>query len=438
MSLQGKNNEEKIWNYLLPRMNNNKFGVAGLMGNLQAESGLEPTNLQNSYNTKFGMNDAQYTAAVDNGTYTNFNTDSAGYGLAQWTYWSRKQNLYNFIKGKNKSIGDLEGQLDFLYQELTTGYNSVWNILLNATSVKQASDVVLTQYEKPANQNDAVKKLRCDYGTAIYNRNAGSAPAPAPTPTPQPSKYTNSSLVSYTCLSPNYSTRTQPITKITPHHMAGNLTVESCGNIFKQPSRKASSNYGIGTDGRIALYVEEKNRAWTSGNADNDQSAVTMEVANCKGAPNWEISDAAWNSLVNLCVDICQRNGIKSLSWTGGKDGSLTCHYMFQATACPGPYMKGRMAELANVVNSKLSGGVAPAPQPAPIPAPQPDPATGFPYLVRVTCDTLNVRKGPSTAYVVTTTVHKGEVYTIVDAANNFGKLKSGAGYICLSYTERV
>lgn len=174
----------------------------------------------------------------------------------------------------------------------------------------------------------------------------------------------NSSLVDVTILSPNYSTRTQKISKITIHHCAGNCSVETIGNIFKPASRKASSNYGIGTDGRVGLYVEEKNRAWTSGSAENDQQAITIEVSNNSGAPNWTVSDKAYAKLIDLCVDICQRNGIKSLNWTGDKTGNLTCHYMFQATACPGPYLKGKMGDIAIAVNQRLKSVPTPQPQP--------------------------------------------------------------------------
>ena len=168
----------------------------------------------------------------------------------------------------------------------------------------------------------------------------------------------NSPLVNYTRISPNSSSRNGTrITKITPHHMAGNLTVETCGNVFASSSRQASSNYGIGSDGRVGLYVDESRRAWTSSNAANDRAAVTIEVANDEVGGNWHVSDAAWNKLIELCVDICQRNGIKSLSWTGDKSGTLTCHYMFASTSCPGPYLKSRMGELANEVNRRLGNG---------------------------------------------------------------------------------
>ena len=115
MALTGKSNEEKIWNYLIAR-GLSKCGAAGLMGNIYAESALKPTNLQNSFEKKLGYTDESYTAAVDSGSYGNFVKDSAGYGLCQWTFWSRKQNLLEFARAAGKSIGDLEMQLDFLFK----------------------------------------------------------------------------------------------------------------------------------------------------------------------------------------------------------------------------------------------------------------------------------------------------------------------------------
>lgn len=170
MSLKGSNNEEKIWNYLKSK-GLNDYGIAGLMGNLHAESGLIPTNLQNSYEKKLGFTDITYTNAVDNGTYNNFVKDSAGYGLAQWTYWSRKQNLLDFAKAKKTSIGDLEMQLDFLWKEIQ-GYTTVFNTLKNATSVREASDVVLLEYERPADQSKTVQIRRADYGETYYKKYA--------------------------------------------------------------------------------------------------------------------------------------------------------------------------------------------------------------------------------------------------------------------------
>ena len=147
-------NPEVMWNYFKSK-GLNDYGIAGLMGNLYAESGLRSCNLQQTYEKKLGMTDAEYTAAVDAGTYTNFVKDSAGYGLAQWTYWSLKQDLYNYMKKLNKSIGDLEGQMEFLAYQLEKDYNAVWKTLKNAKTVLEASNAVLLKFERPADQSEA-------------------------------------------------------------------------------------------------------------------------------------------------------------------------------------------------------------------------------------------------------------------------------------------
>lgn len=166
----------------------------------------------------------------------------------------------------------------------------------------------------------------------------------------------NSPLISYIRISPNSTNpRRDKIRKITIHHMAGDMTVEACGNLFTNPARQASSNYGIGTDGRIALYVDEANRAWTSSSPENDNQAITIEVANDGGAPDWHVSDRALESTIALCVDICRRNGITRLSFTGDASGNLTQHNYFAATECPGPYLKGKFAFIADEVNRRLS-----------------------------------------------------------------------------------
>lgn len=172
----------------------------------------------------------------------------------------------------------------------------------------------------------------------------------------------NSSLVSYTKLSPNCSKRTSPISKITIHHAATiNASLEGLGNGFANPNRQASSNYGIDSSGRIGMFVEEKNRAWTSSNTNNDDMAITIEVANSSGSPNWEVSDKAYEALIALCVDICKRNNIKELIYTGDKQGNLTRHNMFVATTCPGPYLQSRFSEIADRVNKQLKNDGAAA-----------------------------------------------------------------------------
>jgi hypothetical protein len=136
--------------------------------------------------------------------------------------------------------------------------------------------------------------------------------------------------------------------------MAGNLTIEQCGNVFAPVSRQASSNYGIGSDGRIGMYVEECNRSWCTSNAENDHRAITIEVANDGCDPDWHVSDKAMTSLINLCVDICKRNGIEKLNYTGDKSGNLTMHKWFAATGCPGPYLSSKFPYIAEQVNKEL------------------------------------------------------------------------------------
>ena len=181
--VQNGNTEKAIWDYLAGK-GLNAYAVAGLMGNLYAESGLNSCNLQNSYNKSLNMTDAQYTAAVDNGSYGNFVKDKAGYGLAQWTYHTRKQALLNYAKKAGASIGSLDMQLAFLWDELQ-GYKSVISTLKGAKSVRAASDAVLLGFEKPADQSGAVQKKRAGYGEAYYKKYAGGQQAAVPQEKPQ-------------------------------------------------------------------------------------------------------------------------------------------------------------------------------------------------------------------------------------------------------------
>lgn len=166
-------NEEKIWKFLKAQ-GLSDAGAAGLMGNLYAESGLSPINLQNSYEKKLGFTDQTYTSAVDSGRYVNFVRDKAGYGLCQWTYWSRKEALLNYAKAAKKSIGDLDMQLGFMMKELT-GYPSLMSVLKSTRNIKEASDAVLTQFERPADQGTAMKNKRASYGQTYFDRYAKAA-----------------------------------------------------------------------------------------------------------------------------------------------------------------------------------------------------------------------------------------------------------------------
>lgn len=173
MALRGKDNAEKIWNFFLDERFS-IYGIAALMGNLFAESGLDPKNLQNSCEKRLNYTDAEYTTAVDNGTYKNFAYDGAGYGLPQFTFPSRKEAFYKYAKAAGKSIGDLETQLLFMVEEMKKDFKSVYSALKTASDVKTTSDLVLKKYEAPKDQSDAVKRKRAEYGQEYFNRFSGA------------------------------------------------------------------------------------------------------------------------------------------------------------------------------------------------------------------------------------------------------------------------
>lgn len=312
--------------------------------------------------------------------------------------------------------------------------------------------------------------------------------------------YTNSSLVKYTSLSPNHSgQRTRSIDRITPHCVVGQLTAESICACFPK-GREASCNYGIGKDGKIALCVEEKNRSWCSSSAENDQRAVTIECASDSTAP-YAFNTAVYNALIELCVDICKRNGKNKLLWLGDKTKTLnyapksgemvlTVHRWFANKSCPGDWMYSRMGDLATTVTKRLSGvsgGGSTTTTPTgktlyrvrkswsdaksqigafsvlanakslvdknpsykvfdesgKVVYEKGSTSTAFkPYTVRVTATDLYIRKGAGTNYSANGFIRPG-VYTIVaessgQGATKWGKLKSGAGWISLDYAKKL
>lgn len=312
--------------------------------------------------------------------------------------------------------------------------------------------------------------------------------------------YTNSSLVKYTSLSPNHSgQRTHSIDRITPHCVVGQLTAEGICACFPK-GREASCNYGIGKDGKIALCVEEKNRSWCSSSAENDQRAVTIECASDSTAP-YAFNTAVYNALIELCVDICKRNGKNKLLWLGDKTKTLnyapksgemvlTVHRWFANKSCPGDWMYSRMGDLATTVTKRLSGvsgGGSTTTTPTgktlyrvrkswsdaksqigafsvlanakslvdknpsykvfdesgKVVYEKGSTSTAFkPYTVRVTATDLYIRKGAGTNYSANGFIKPG-VYTIVaessgQGATKWGKLKSGAGWISLDYAKKL
>ncbi len=239
--------------------------------------------------------------------------------------------------------------------------------------------------------------------------------------------FTNSSLVSYTQISPNRnSPRNQPISKITIHHMAGIMSVEQFGNLVANPAREMSSNYCIGSDGRIGLFCPESDRSWCSSSAWNDNRAITIEVSNCQIGEPWAISDKVYASLIKLCVDICKRNGIKKLEFTGDKNGSLTYHYMFAATACPATWIRNHTQDICDKVNAQLSAEIKEQISPM-----------GYTKILN-NGTPIYAEIGKSKTGTIATTTK----YTIVEekTVNNvkYGRLKSGLGWVELEKIKRT
>lgn len=235
-----------------------------------------------------------------------------------------------------------------------------------------------------------------------------------------------SELITKEILSPNFSDRNgQRITKITIHHAAGVISGENLANIFLVPRRCASCNYAIGKDGEIIGVVPEEKRSWCSGSRDNDEQAITIEVSNCGGKPTWEVSETVMKSLIKLCADICRRYCIVPY-FNETKEASMTFHYMFQATECPGPYIRNHVKDIIDQINNELCMKEEKPKNENPEKA----------MLVKVTCDELNIRSGPGAKYKKVGSITDKGTYTIVEVKGNWGRLKSGAGWICLKYVK--
>ena len=432
--------EKTIWDFLHGKIGN-AYGAAGMMGNLYAESALRPNNLQNTYEKKFGMTDAEYTAAVDDGSYTNFVKDSAGYGLAQWTYWSRKQALLEFAQAAGKSIGDLQMQLDFLWKELQ-GYTSVLNTLKNATTVKTASDAVLTGYERPADQGDAVKEKRAGYGQTYFDKYAGTkTEKPAATCTAAKviavaveqigykEKASNSSLddKSANAGDANYTKYARDFDQKYPSWYNGkkngfawcDMFVDWCFltafgykkalALLCQPERSA----GAGCTYSLR-YFKNKGQFHTSDPKPGDQIFFGTSLDNSTHTGIVESVDKKQVHTIegNTSNQVARRNY------------SLTNSRILGY---------GRPSYDA-------AGAVVPV-TPATPAAPQ---VKDVPFLVKVSIRDLNIRKGPGTNYSRTGSYTGIGVFTIVDvqsgqgSSSGWGKLKSGAGWISLDYTKKL
>ena len=307
--------------------------------------------------------------------------------------------------------------------------------------------------------------------------------------------YTNSKLVNYTRISPNRSVnRNHKIDTVSIHCVVGQCSVETLGSIFASTSKEASSNYGIGYDGRIGMYVEEKDRSWCTSSASNDNRAITIEVASDTYHP-YRVKDVAYKSLIKLLVDICKRNGIKKLVWSTNKSErmnhlngcNMTVHRDYANKSCPGDYLYNLHGQIAKEVNAQLGlGSSKPATSKKTlyrvrktwkdvksqkgafndlsnakkcadknkgysvfdengkaVYTSKATNSTGS-FKVQISISDLNIRKGPGTNYATTGKFTGKGVFTIVEtkqgtgSTKGWGKLKSGAGWIALDYTTRI
>lgn len=381
----------------------NYFGLKYRIGRLTVNNGtfVDGSKEQNA--------DGSYVAITDQ--WYNFDTIEKGVeGYYQFI------NISNYAKVKEATTA-----LAYLQAIRAAGYATSLDYVNNVYAV--VTKYNLTQYDNFTEKNKG--------GTAM----------------------SNSSLVDCTVKSPNHSgARTHVVDRITPHCVVGQLSAEGIGNCFPA-GRQASCNYGIGTEGRVCLIVDEANRSWCSSSNTNDQRAITIECASDKTEP-YAFNDKVYSKLIDLCVDICKRYGKKKLLWIDNKDKALaynpasdemllTVHRWFANKSCPGNWMYARMGDLANKVTTRLGGGFTIPSNAGSGTTPVETPTTTFntnyptvPFTVDVLVSDLNIRKSPNGDKTGQVT-GKGK-FTITQVINDWGKLKSGVGYIYLKNTSYV
>lgn len=482
MALIGSSNEERIWNYFKSK-GFNDYGCSGIMGNLCAESALNPKNLQQTYERKLGFTDDSYTKAVDNGTYSNFVKDCAGYGLAQWTYWSRKQNLLNYAKSQNKSIGDLEMQLNFLYKELSEGYKSVLNTLKTATSILQASNAVLLNYERPADQSITAQNKRASYGQKYYTKFVTNGNKEGES-TMGYKYFVKGKAVKvsdhfysteFDCHGSGCCSQTIVNEKLIEYleqirvHFNAPITITSpyrCPTHNSRPSVGGAPNsrhtkgdaadivvkgvaprkvaqyaesigilgiglYETGSDGYFVHIDTRDYKSFWYGQKEQKMSTFgtyNETTVNTNNSSNTSVL----NTLLNrgdsgIAVKQLQEKLIK-LGYSCGKHGA------------DGDFGSATEAAVRKF-QSKTSGLAV-------------DGIVGYQTLtaidaaiaalgntnntVKITANVLNVRSGAGMNYPIISNVRKGTVYEITEEKNGWGKLKNPNGWISLQYTEKI
>ena len=491
------NAEQAVWDRLYADIQN-PYGVAGVMGNFYAESALKSTNLQNSYEKSLGMTDDQYTAAVDNGSYTNFVHDSAGYGLFQATYWSIKESLLNYAKSKGVSIGDRDMQVDWFLQAMKNEYPAIWKVLTTATTVREASDAVLLKFERPADQSEAVQVKRAGYGQTYFDKYAAITQTPVSQPTiaintetsqdegctaanviavavgeiGYKEKTSNASLddKAANAGSANYTKYARDFDQKYPNWYNGkkngyawcDMFVDWCFltafgyekalKLLCQPEKSA----GAGCTYSLRYY-KNKGQFHTSGPKPGDQiffgtsldnSSHTGIVEKVDGSKVYTIEGNTSDQVARRSYALSNsrilgygRPAYDAGGTTQPTPVSTTKYYRVRKSWSDKNSQIGAFTVYQNAVNCvDANPGYAAFDDNGN----QVYPAvkqTFSPYLVRITISDLNYRKGPSTAYDSYGYIEPG-VYTIVDEQDGWGLLKAYAdqrnGWIKLSYTTKL
>ena len=510
-----EDNGKAIWDRLYAAIQN-PYGVAGVMGNFMAESSLRANNLQNSYEKSLGLTDEQYTAAVDNGTYTNFVHDSAGYGLYQATYWSIKESLLNYARANGKSIGDRDMQVDHFLKMMKEQYTAIWKVLTMAKTVREVSDAVLLKFERPADQSEAVQVKRAGFGEEFLAKYGATQVTPAEDrPETEQLSATHAKYI----------------------HSTGTHYISNSGSDENGAYSGGQAGDQTGKEWRMRDWY---NRPWTcvlrypdqkvalklaqlaidaalNDHIGYDQSQNRTYLAQLKTV-GWEPSRITANCEADCSAGVCAivtaagyLLGIKALqnhagTYTGNMRSALTkagfnlltdSKYLTSGDyLLPGDILlnDGHHTATNVTVGSKVKGEWKPGATITPVAPPEPAPVvtkyyrvrkswaekssqigaftvfqnakncvdanpgyaafddngnqvypavkqTFEPYLVKVSIDDLNYRKGPSTSYASWGYIPVG-VYTIVDEQDGWGLLKAYAdkrnGWISLAYAKKL
>ena len=452
--------EKRIWNYLNSKIQN-PYGTAGLMGNLYAESGLLSINLQDTFQKTWNITDKQYTSNVDRNIYQDFINDGAGYGLAQWTYPTRKQALLEFSINRKVSVGNLKMQLDFLINELSTSFKDLYLKLKNTKSIEEASDLVLTEFERPKVINNSVKRCRQDYSQIYLNKygKINTSNATVKSSESQKDKYILNIINKCGTTNTN-QLYNRTISYIVLHYAAGltsktgsaiNLAT-ACAN----GGLKSSAEFYV-DDTTVVQYIEDiKNRySWSVGGNKYPQmttslggkyygictnmNSINIEICNEKVNKNsykdtdtdWYFTDAALKNAVALTKFLMEQYNIDI--------DHVIMHHEVNGKNCPYMWSKNeaslsgyydfinRVKNAEVVITSKINNNN------------NNNSSNSFnPYLVRIAVSALNIRDGAGVEYKINDTIRDKNLYTIVEEKNGWGKLKSGIGWINLKYIERV